>query len=453
MGQLMARAVLDDGRLTRGGQGAASVVLVVVVGVAALLPAAGGFDPTLFVLLLATAVVAERSAVRLGQVHFASTDVPLALALVLLGPLPAIAISFVGLAVDARVRRLPLDCLLDNCAIHAAFCLAGALVVQGASAADVADVGSTTLPAVVAAVVVVNHVVNFLLIAATMTPRSRASTAARETFVPLLPWAVLAPALAAVVVHAYGDFRGWALLVLLIMQLAVQRLLATVERAERRERDLRAMVDQRDRFMRDAMDAAVRERRRVAMDLHDDALQTLLAATQDLTAGRQDIDPRLLSRAAERLAVGIGQLRRLAVQRLVVPGATADLTAQVELLLDRARSEGIAVRLHVDGGTADHADPVVVPVVGELVVNAVKHAAAGSIQVMIRRAGNDVIVEVVDDGVGMDPDLQERRRDEGHVGLELLRERLRPLGGQLELSPRDPAGTVARAVIPAPAPG
>ncbi|MHB8078865.1 MAG: sensor histidine kinase [Candidatus Krumholzibacteriia bacterium] len=72
----------------------------------------------------------------------------------------------------------------------------------------------------------------------------------------------------------------------------------------------------------------------------------------------------------------------------------------------------------------------------ELLTNAVKHAHPRRIRVGLRRAGPDLLLEVADDGDGFDPAglaAAEATGEPGGFGLFSIRERLRHLGGRMEV--------------------
>jgi signal transduction histidine kinase len=97
---------------------------------------------------------------------------------------------------------------------------------------------------------------------------------------------------------------------------------------------------------------------------------------------------------------------------------------------------------------------------GNLVANAAKHTASGSIRLVASRVNDSVAIEVQDTGHGLepaDPELAERelsRRESPEleglgIGLTIVREAVRALGGEVEIGPRLGGGTTARVVLPA----
>jgi len=84
-------------------------------------------------------------------------------------------------------------------------------------------------------------------------------------------------------------------------------------------------------------------------------------------------------------------------------------------------------------------------VVQEALHNAAKHSQSKSIQVALRREGNELLMNITDDGVGFD--LEEARLAAG-LGLISMRERIRLAGGEFAISSRRGEGTQITARVP-----
>ena len=82
----------------------------------------------------------------------------------------------------------------------------------------------------------------------------------------------------------------------------------------------------------------------------------------------------------------------------------------------------------------------------EALTNAVKHAVAEHVSIRLRRSQDTVVLEVIDDGIGFDPD-RARASDGGGFGLKLMREQAQRLGGTFQIERRASGGTFARAVV------
>ncbi len=151
-----------------------------------------------------------------------------------------------------------------------------------------------------------------------------------------------------------------------------------------------------------ALEAAARERHRLAEVLHDQSLQTLLAAGQDLEeviAAREHEPP--LERAREHLRDGVGFLR-VTLSGMYEPGDPDEaLPARLEAIgRDLVRRGGPSPELSVDPDVCGRADEQVVVFVREMLANVAKHAHADRVSVHVGLTADrrSVGVEVTDDG-------------------------------------------------------
>jgi signal transduction histidine kinase len=90
----------------------------------------------------------------------------------------------------------------------------------------------------------------------------------------------------------------------------------------------------------------------------------------------------------------------------------------------------------------------------EALANVAEHADASRVSIRLGMNGTtgparskSVHLEVIDDGVGLDPSRLDRR-SEGHLGLRLLKTRVEDLGGTLTLTGGAQGGTVVGATLP-----
>ncbi|MEZ5100404.1 MAG: ATP-binding protein [Thermoleophilia bacterium] len=216
----------------------------------------------------------------------------------------------------------------------------------------------------------------------------------------------------------------------------------------RRRRQVEALAATRGRLVAQALDAEDRERRRLAEALHDEAIQNLLAVRPELAVvngSGPDLDlVRLgLDRTVEQLRGAIFDLHPYVLEH---GGLAAALRAVAER---HARHGGFSWRVDVDPGAAGVADQLLFSIARELIVNAARHAGASTVSIAVGRSGDAVVLEVADDGRGIDPAAVALAPAGGHVGLASCRERAEALDGTLEWHPRAGGGTVVRVAVPA----
>ena len=153
------------------------------------------------------------------------------------------------------------------------------------------------------------------------------------------------------------------------------------------------------------VEAAEAERRRIERDLHDGAQQRLVAVAMGLgrAKAKLDADPdaarELIDEAHADAKQAIAELRDLA--RGIYPSVLGDRGLDAALSALAAKCP-IPVDLTVD---VEPRPPAAVEstayfTVGEALTNIAKHARASRVEITVRRTGDRVLVEVVDNGVG-----------------------------------------------------
>lgn len=191
------------------------------------------------------------------------------------------------------------------------------------------------------------------------------------------------------------------------------------------------------------------ERERIARDLHDHVIQRIFAEGLSLQGTLQrtrspEVRERL-TRTIDTLQDIVQEIRTTIFDLQTGDTQTSRLRQRIDEAIDQQLGDAV-LRTHVrisgplsvvDQRTAEH----VVAVVRESVSNVVRHARAESMTVTVG-IGDDVVVEVSDDGVGLgDGDEADRS------GLVNLARRAESLGGTLTTPPRD-GGTVVRWSVP-----
>lgn len=181
--------------------------------------------------------------------------------------------------------------------------------------------------------------------------------------------------------------------------------------------------------------AIVRERERVARDLHD-----LLGFHVSAMTLRGELVYRLLPDAAERAGKELGEVLRLARRALVEvrlvtdgyrPMSFADEVGSTRSILSAA---GIDADVTVDlGGVPREVETVLAIVLREATTNVLRHSAARRCTVVARRAPTYATLQVASDGV--EPAEDTAAADDRHgTGLANLVDRLTVVGGTLTVS-------------------
>lgn len=223
----------------------------------------------------------------------------------------------------------------------------------------------------------------------------------------------------------------------------VSAAIGAVIAAEVRRRDARTRELQRrgDELLVEVADLERRERERIAQLVHDDALQRLLAARQDLDQGAAG-DAEALARASEGLTQATASLRHLT--RVIHDDAleAAGLEAAVQRIVHTvAARAGLEATVHVDDDVCGDANTMVLAVVRELTANVERHARADRLEVTVRRRGAGVSVVVQDDGRGLVAQELSAAQAAGHLGHAALRRRVAQMHGTVTIDAAPGTGT------------
>jgi two-component system, NarL family, sensor kinase len=210
---------------------------------------------------------------------------------------------------------------------------------------------------------------------------------------------------------------------------------------------LRAELASCRQLVAQVMEAEDAARRRIAQLIHDDALQSLLAANQELheaAPGRAQV-----TRAHEVVSASIARLREALVALHPVTLEEGGFELALGAVTRQAeRQGGFAVEVDVDPEAIGDQDELLLAVARELITNAVRHSGASRVSVSLRRVDGGVELEVADDGSGIPAGRREQALADGHIGLASVTQRLGAAGGGLEIMDAPGGGTVAVARVP-----
>jgi signal transduction histidine kinase len=192
----------------------------------------------------------------------------------------------------------------------------------------------------------------------------------------------------------------------------------------------------------------IEERNRLARDLHDSVVQTLfslaLTAEAAKAGGTGDVDRvnELAKDALEQLRSIVFELRPA---DLAADGLIATLTKHADVLR-RVFGQDIDVQVVSEKPLDAEIELELFRIASEAQSNALKHARASRIVMVVDLAGDPARIEVTDDGVGFDPDSPGIRAR--HLGLTSMEERAAAIGAKLRIDAAPGRGTTVSVELP-----
>lgn len=206
---------------------------------------------------------------------------------------------------------------------------------------------------------------------------------------------------------------------------------------------------------------AEREVGRIILDIHDGPVQNIFAALSQLNiiqrnlscacedeAAAQDIARiqqviGLLENSLNEIRTFMGMFRPPEFERRNLLSVLDGLVIQHEEL------SGSSVQLDVEGTLPEVSLPVKIGlyrVLQEALSNSSRHANVNQHFVALHSDGNNIIMDVSDEGQGFD--VHAKLDDAMHIGLAGMRERIEILGGYFDIQSSPGAGTRLRVVVP-----
>lgn len=227
---------------------------------------------------------------------------------------------------------------------------------------------------------------------------------------------------------------------------------------ERRAESGRRRTEQAEREMRrlsqQLVEAQEDERRSLSRELHDEVGQMLTALRLDLgTLERSNRDPGGQYAAVLDDAKSLAEKTLQAVRSLAMglrPSMLDDLGLAPAIdwqAREFSRRSGVPVSVEMDGSLGNLPDPqrtCVYRVVQEALTNCARHAKAKAIRILLHGRKGWLSLTIQDDGIGFTPDAI-RGRGLGLIGLE---ERVRKLGGKLDIHSQPMKGTALSVELP-----
>lgn len=231
----------------------------------------------------------------------------------------------------------------------------------------------------------------------------------------------------------------------------VQRDLTEQRRVEAHAQQLSV---QRQALLARQAEAVEAERARIAADVHDDSIQVLAAVDLRLGLLRRrlrDEAPEhldLLDRLHADIQAAVARLRELLFD-LEAPARDLGLGDALRDAADRAFEDSGITWTLVDSVGEEMPQPVrtaAYRICQEALANVRRHSGARHVRVSLAVVDDGLLLEVADDGCGIEAEATEPRV--GHLGLAGMRERAHAAGGLWRLESSPGAGTTVSAWLP-----
>ncbi|HEX3332207.1 MAG TPA: response regulator [Gaiellales bacterium] len=231
--------------------------------------------------------------------------------------------------------------------------------------------------------------------------------------------------------------------------------------ALRTQRALEASEKRRRSLLGSMLRAEEAERQRIAVELHDDTVQVMVAALVGMDACQATIDRddpggavESMARARATLSEAVDRVRRMSFELrpplLDAQGlgpAVTDLVDEVAAECDLERRVEVSLRRY-----SPEIEILTYRTIRELIANVRKHARAHRLELDLREERSAVVCTLSDDGVGFDAGGIERATGRLgmrlHLGLDATIERVRVAGGSFTIESAPGGGTSVRFTIP-----
>jgi signal transduction histidine kinase len=223
-----------------------------------------------------------------------------------------------------------------------------------------------------------------------------------------------------------------------------------------REQRLAELVDQ-------LIGTQEEERRRVAYEIHDGIAQMSLGVVQQLHVLSDRYRPRAaptrkaLSRALEMAHAAVGEARRVIAGLRPTVLDDFGLAKAIQLQVKSLHDEGWDLLYEESLGDVrlpTAFETALFRICQEALHNVRNHADTGRVRVALRSSADTVTLVVQDWGRGFVPDQLPISREAGHhIGLASMQERVRLVGGQLQIESQPGQGTLITVTLPLPLAG
>jgi signal transduction histidine kinase len=242
----------------------------------------------------------------------------------------------------------------------------------------------------------------------------------------------------------------------------VERLRTELEERKNNEESLRLTAEllqtadeKRRALMDDLVEAQEEERRRIAVEIHDDSIQAIAAIGLRLQILRRHAPTREFSERVsgieDTVTEAIIRLRsllfRLESASLEKEGVAYAIGRSAEELFSDS-PQRVRVDNRLTSEPPRYLQVVLFRVAQEALTNVLKHARASEIIVALSEDSNGTLLSVHDDGVGFDANELMTRALPGHMGMRTMQKRAQAAGGWLKVESKPGGGTTVRCWAP-----
>lgn len=204
--------------------------------------------------------------------------------------------------------------------------------------------------------------------------------------------------------------------------------------------------------------AREQERADIAREIHDELGQALTGLKMQLSqirrrlgAGEEEVPSSALDPSLELIQSTVAQVRELSSSLRPTALDQLGLREGLEWLAEKVEDRtGLEVSYEVGDvelELGEEASIHVYRVVQEALTNVARHAEAERVRILVAAEEGDLLVRVLDDGVGLDEASVPSLDSHGLLGMQ---ERAHMLGGELELRDREEGGAEVRLRVPRP---
>jgi hypothetical protein len=230
------------------------------------------------------------------------------------------------------------------------------------------------------------------------------------------------------------------------------KILHDISKMRNAEKELLSRHQQIQILSSELLNAQEKERRRISRELHDELGQILTLVKlkigfidASLKDGQEEIRKHCSDTAAH-IDHAIENMRRLSRDLSPVTVEALGITTALRRLAEEcSAASGIrftADIVPIDDNLTVHSSILLYRIIQECLNNIVKHSGARNASIAIKKDAAAIQIELKDDGRGFDPAKQYAQGSDGSgLGLTIMTERVRTLGGALAIESREGAGT------------